>query len=55
MPSYEYRCVDCGQEFTVFLSLQEFDAHPRLGCPHCGSDHVERKFGAFSVKTGKKS
>lgn len=55
MPAYEYECLDCGQEFTVFLSLQEFESAPRLRCPRCESDHVRRKFGAFVAKTGRKS
>ena len=55
MPAYEYECLDCGREFTVFLSLQEFESGPRVKCPHCQSDHVRRKFGAFYTKTSKKS
>lgn len=55
MPTYEYRCVDCGQEFTAFLSVQEFETRPRPRCPHCESDHVERRYGTFYAKTTKKS
>ncbi len=55
MPAYEYTCRDCGQDFTAFLTLQQFEAGPRLRCPHCQSDHVERKFGTFYAKTAKKS
>ena len=55
MPAYEYECLDCGQEFTAFLTLQEFEAKPRIKCPHCESDHIQRKFGVFYTKTGKKS
>ncbi len=55
MPAYEYECKDCGQEFTIFLSLEEYEARQRHKCPRCESDHVERKFGAFFAKTGKKS
>jgi putative FmdB family regulatory protein len=55
VPAYEYECIDCGQEFTAFLPLEEFEANPRPKCPRCGSDHVRRKFGIFYAKTGKKS
>jgi len=55
MPAYEYACKDCGKDFTVFLSLQELESGPRLRCPHCQSDHVERRFGTFYAKTAKKS
>ena len=26
MPAYEYVCKDCKHEFTVFLSIKEFEA-----------------------------
>ena len=55
MPSFEYVCRDCGREFLVFLSLKEYEAKPKVLCPHCDSDHVERKFSAFSAKTSRKS
>ena len=55
MPAYEYVCSDCGKEFTVFLSLKEFDTNPKIVCPHCGSDHVQRKISGFFAKTSRKS
>ena len=55
MPVYEYTCKDCGKEFTVFLTIKEFEANPKIKCPHCGSDHVEKKLSAFMTKTSKKS
>jgi len=55
MPSFEYICKDCGREFIVFFSLKEYEAKPKVICPHCGGDHVERKFSAFSAKTSRKS
>jgi len=55
MPVYEYTCKDCGKEFTVFLTIKEFEVNPRIKCPHCGSDHVEKKLSAFMTKTSKKS
>jgi len=55
MPAYEYKCKSCGKEFTVYLSMREFDAHPKIKCPKCESSSVERKFTAFFAKTSKKS
>ena len=55
MPSFEYVCKDCGKEFMIFLSLKEYEAKPKVLCPHCSSDHVERKFSSFSAKTSSKS
>jgi len=55
MPAYEYECLDCQKEFSVFLSIKEFESAPKIVCPHCGSDHVRRKITGFFAKTSKKS
>lgn len=55
MPAYEYECIDCVKEFSVFLSIKELEASPKIVCPHCGSDNVRRKMSGFFAKTGKKS
>ena len=55
MPAYEYVCKDCLKDFTIFLSLKEYDIKSEIKCPHCGSDKVQRKFTGFFVKTDKKS
>jgi putative FmdB family regulatory protein len=55
MPAYEYTCKDCKKEFTVFLSIKEFEAIPKIKCPHCQSDNITRKLATFFTKTSKKS
>jgi len=55
MPAYEYECKDCNRGFTVFLSLQEYEAKPKIKCPHCESDNVQKKISVFTAKTSKKS
>ncbi len=55
MPAYEYMCRDCSKDFTVFLSFKEFDAKPKIKCPHCESDNVNKKLTVFFTKTSKKS
>jgi putative FmdB family regulatory protein len=55
MPAYEYACNDCSKEFTVFLSLKEYEEKPKIKCPHCQSDNVRKKFVGFYAKTSKKS
>jgi putative FmdB family regulatory protein len=55
MPAYEYMCRDCSKEFTVFLTIKELDAKPKIVCPHCESDNVDKKLTAFFAKTSKKS
>ena len=38
MPTYEYKCDDCGYRFEEFQSMT---AEPLTECPQCGG-HVER-------------
>jgi putative FmdB family regulatory protein len=55
MPAYEYVCKDCNHRFTVFISIKEFEAKPKIKCPQCQSDNVQKKLSEFTVKTSKKS
>jgi len=55
MPAYEYVCKDCHDDFTVFLSLKEYEDRPKVKCPRCGSDNVQKKLTGFFAKTSKKS
>ena len=55
MPAYEYVCRDCKKQFTVFLSIRDYEAKPTLRCPKCESDNVQRILGGFFAKTGRKS
>ncbi|MDZ7344605.1 MAG: zinc ribbon domain-containing protein [candidate division KSB1 bacterium] len=54
MPTYEYRCKECGYQFTEVLSLGEHDKY-KPHCPKCKSTNVEQLFSAFFAKTSKKS
>jgi putative FmdB family regulatory protein len=55
MPAYEYICKDCQKDFTVFLAIKEFEKKPKITCPSCGGDNVEKKLTTFFTKTSKKS
>jgi putative FmdB family regulatory protein len=55
MPTYEYVCKSCKKDFTVFLSLKEYEACPTIKCNQCDKEHVERKITSFSAKTSRKS
>lgn len=55
MPAYEYECKDCNRDFTVYLSLREYEQKPVVTCPHCGSDNVFKKLSRFYAKTTSKS
>lgn len=55
MPAYDYECKDCQRDFTIFLSIKEFDVKQKIKCPYCDSSSVHKKFTAFFAKTSKKS
>ena len=55
MPAYEYRCKDCNMDFTLFCSLKEYEAGPKVRCPHCGSDYTVKKVTGFFAKTSRKA
>lgn len=54
MPSYEYRCLDCGKEFLLILSLKDHESGA-AACPSCGSKKLEQTFTSFVAKTASKS
>ncbi|HEX9028428.1 MAG TPA: FmdB family zinc ribbon protein [Anaerolineales bacterium] len=44
MPSYQYRCLNCGKRFELFMTYSEY-GHQVVNCPHCKSEKVERRIG----------
>jgi len=54
MPSYEYKCLDCGKESVLNLSLSEHD-RGNITCPGCKSARMEQLISAISAKTSHKS
>ena len=54
MPTYEYRCAQCGETFEHQETIAEHEtAKPQ--CPKCGEAKVAPVFSAFFAKTSKKS
>ena len=54
MPTYAYRCGQCGETFEKFETISEHGtAKPQ--CPKCGSDKVASIPTTFFAMTGKKS
>lgn len=39
MPTYEYRCTDCGHQLEV---LQKITEEPLKKCPECNQDTLKR-------------
>lgn len=54
MPTYEYLCGQCGHEFTIVISLGEYEAG-KVNCPKCNSPEVKQQMTAFISKTSRKS
>ena len=42
MPTYDYRCENCGHEFETFQSIS---ASPMRKCPECGKLKLKRLIG----------
>lgn len=55
MPVYDFQCNTCQKNFTLTLSIKEYEKNPRPKCLHCGSDDVKRIYTSVSVITSKKS
>ncbi len=54
MPTYEYRCRECGKKFNLVMSVGEYEK-ARVTCPKCRSARVARQPSSFYAKTAKKS
>jgi putative FmdB family regulatory protein len=53
MPTYDYRCKQCGHEFERVERLSEHAGSHR--CPKRGSDQVEHVMTHFYADTSRKS
>lgn len=54
MPTYQYRCKECRESFTLFMTYEEFD-HRDVHCPHCQSPQVDRVIGSVRVAHSSES
>jgi putative FmdB family regulatory protein len=54
MPTYAYRCEECGEAFDRIESISEHGT-ARPACPKSGSDKIANVPTAFVAVTGKKS
>lgn len=54
MPTYEYRCKDCGHTFSKKFTVAEHDRYEPQ-CPKCKSKNVEQLISEFFAQTSKKS
>ena len=48
MPTYDYRCKECGKVFEVFRRFSEL--HGKVNCPNCGSEKAQRVFSVPHIE-----
>lgn len=54
MPTYEYRCENCGRKFSVTMLITEH-GKKKVHCPKCNSGKVVQQISRFFAQTSKKS
>jgi putative FmdB family regulatory protein len=54
MPTYRYRCKDCGESFEHTEHIAEHETL-QIKCPKCGGQRVEHAPAPFVPRTSKKS
>jgi len=54
MPTYDYLCGKCGAEFSLIMSISEYNA-AKVACPKCNSEEVKQQMTGFIAKTSRKS
>jgi putative FmdB family regulatory protein len=51
MPSYDYRCNQCGRSFALFFkSIKDYDPSAQQICPHCQSVEVVRRIRRVAIQ-----
>jgi len=53
MPTYEYKCLDCGKESELTLTLKNHES--AVTCPSCKSQRMEQLMSSVMAKTSRKS
>ena len=54
MPVYEFRCKSCDKQFSLTLSVREYEGKDH-SCPGCKGKDLERVYSTLQVITSRKS
>ena len=46
MPSYDFRCKNCGHKFSTRVAIKDKD---KVKCDSCDSSQVEQLFTSFAM------
>ena len=52
MPTYEYRCSECGHPFEVWATMANKEKGLDIACEKCGSKTLQQVFSGISFVTG---
>ena len=50
MPMYDYKCLDCGKESLIVVTLKEHE-RGEVACPACGSKKLQQLFAHTTKKS----
>jgi len=53
MPTYEYLCTACGEQFVRVMTIKEH-GEGKVNCPKCNSGEVKQQLTEFIAKTSRK-
>lgn len=48
MPTYDYKCKECGKVFELLRHLSDIDKEVK--CPNCGSEKTQRLFSVPQIR-----
>lgn len=54
MPTYEYRCNECGKRVFIFQSYDAYGKEP-VQCSHCGSEELQRTITRVRIVRSEES
>lgn len=54
MPTYDFVCRNCGQQFDVFMSFSEYGKR-KVKCTHCSSTNVRRRMTRVRIARSEES
>jgi putative FmdB family regulatory protein len=54
MPTYDFRCLDCGRRFEAFFTFADYGKKKAV-CPQCCSQNVTRKIGRIRIARSEES
>ena len=54
MPTYEYRCDKCSEQFSRIMSIREYET-AKVTCPKCQAPEVTQQMSEFIAKTSRKA